>query len=86
MKKELEALENLWSNLAPNNYCINYSLRDRKILIQALTELQQIKSAKPSKALECLERMKENARVYINLEEYEKDSDTIQTSINSSRE
>ena len=38
----------------------NYSLSDKKefkTVKQALTELQQIKSAEPSKALECLERI-----------------------------
>ncbi len=90
MNKELEALERLktapsfMGGTAEYQVCTQSEavlMQDYEIVKQAVLELKSIKEANPSEALECLERMNENARVYISLEEYEKDSETIKQAL-----
>ena len=57
MSKELECLENLFSNVVSTTYNRESSLKDFNTIKQALLELQSIKEANPSEALECLDKL-----------------------------
>jgi len=58
MNKCLEALERIWQDINIDNDYRN-DFKDLEMIKQALLELQAIKNAEPSEALECLKNIKE---------------------------
>ena len=88
MNKELEALELSKDNLTSNGEIFEYT-KEYKTIKQALTELKAIKEAKPSEALECLEKAKNRTGFPLNETFYpitEREATTIKQALLKAQE
>ena len=70
MDKEFEALKTIKIKCHPNSNSNPIVDEALEIIESALTELEQIKEAKPSEAMECLEKLPYMSQGYGNWKEY----------------